>query len=720
MFKINPTTNKLDLTLSDAEVTALVADTYCPYIGATTTLNLGSQNFITTGTLGAGAITGTSFIIGANTLTTSEWAFLDGQDQAVKTTSSPTFANVVLPGNGAIYGSYSDPLNRTALKIYVDAGMYGNTGYLVFDGTSDGSGNLSNSIYVDTQSNWINFPTTTSGGIGTGGYGTSPWIAYASAINNWFTGSAIGDVAYRNLSGKLLFGTSSGAPQLAITTTGIGIGQITPTAVLHLKAGTATASTAPLKLTAGVITTVAVSGQLETDASNNLYYTNAVPTRGQIPLATAANTLFFTTTGATNVTLPTAGTLAILGANSFVGDQTLTSTYKTIYNASTEYINSANAGYLDLNATTGIRLNQNTIILDAKWIGLGTGKGLIQFNDGTIDTISFLNARVGIGASTLYSALTVGSGGYTGDYAANGILINPASNEEAALVMLSTSGTGSAIYMGGSNTVQGRLSYNNSIGSAWEFWYAWDSSQSRSFAVGPNKVTVDSQILGGLIPYTTPSASVDTGGSIPNGTYHYVVTAIDYMDEEQAGTTSSADSNEVTTTTGNNTVNITWTARTGAKSYKIYRLTSAQSVWDEPADVYLGTSSTNSYTDTAATTSAGTYPAYTHSGLANGINNNGTSWLGTGGLNILLGNVCIGTTSSETGSVGVLNIANKTAPDAHVDNQIQIYSVDSSDNTATLGLYLEQAVEDIGTFTASHKIKVKINGTEYWLQLDAV
>jgi hypothetical protein len=33
---------------------------YVPYTGATTTLNLGSQNFITTGTLGAGAITGTS------------------------------------------------------------------------------------------------------------------------------------------------------------------------------------------------------------------------------------------------------------------------------------------------------------------------------------------------------------------------------------------------------------------------------------------------------------------------------------------------------------------------------------------------------------------------------------------------------------------------------------------------------------------------------------
>lgn len=84
------------------------------------------------------------------------------------------------------------------------------------------------------------------------------------------------------------------------------------------------------------------------------------------------------------------------------------------------------------------------------------------------------------------------------------------------------------------------------------------------------------------------------------------------------------------------------------------------------------------------------------------------------------GNINIKTATTETGSTATLNIPNGTAPNAHVDNQIIIYSADSSDSTATLALYLEQAVEDIGTFTASHKIKVFINGTAYWLQLDAV
>lgn len=66
-------------------------------------------------------------------------------------------------------------------------------------------------------------------------------------------------------------------------------------------------------------------------------------------------------------------------------------------------------------------------------------------------------------------------------------------------------------------------------------------------------------------------------------------------------------------------------------------------------------------------------------------------------------------------------IANRqAAPSSLPADGIFAYAEDSSDSTSTLALYLEQAVEVIGTFTASHKIKVLINGTEYWLQLDAV
>lgn len=60
-------------------------------------------------------ITGTSFVIGANTLTTAEWAFLDGQDQAVASTSSPTFVNLTITSVTVptIYGSAASGGNLT-------------------------------------------------------------------------------------------------------------------------------------------------------------------------------------------------------------------------------------------------------------------------------------------------------------------------------------------------------------------------------------------------------------------------------------------------------------------------------------------------------------------------------------------------------------------------------------------------------------------------------
>lgn len=72
-------------------------------LGTVTTIDIngGTLDGVTIGGASAAAITGTaitgtSFVIGANTLTTSEWAFLDGQNQAVTTTSNPTFGNLTI------------------------------------------------------------------------------------------------------------------------------------------------------------------------------------------------------------------------------------------------------------------------------------------------------------------------------------------------------------------------------------------------------------------------------------------------------------------------------------------------------------------------------------------------------------------------------------------------------------------------------------------------
>ena len=103
-----------------------------------------------------------------------------------------------------------------------------------------------------------------------------------------------------------------------------------------------------------------------------------------------------------------------------------------------------------------------------------------------------------------------------------------------------------------------------------------------------------------------------------------------------------------------------------------------------------------------------------------------TTWNSTGQNNAMIldakGNLIVNHATPNGNLSGGLIIANGTSASAAVVDGIQIYAKDSSDGAAnsTLALYTEQGVEAIGTFTASHKLKVWVNGTEYWLQLDAV
>lgn len=66
----------------------------------------------------------------------------------------------------------------------------------------------------------------------------------------------------------------------------VGIGQTSPTAVLHIKAGTATAGTAPLKLTAGTNLTTAEAGAME--YNNTPHFTNSDATRRHMVLSPSA------------------------------------------------------------------------------------------------------------------------------------------------------------------------------------------------------------------------------------------------------------------------------------------------------------------------------------------------------------------------------------------------------------------------------------------------
>lgn len=74
---------------------------------ADTLYSVVSRGSVAGGNLSASTVTVTAVTIGANTLNTSEWAYLDGQNQAVTSGSSPNFNNSNMTGNISVWTNNS-------------------------------------------------------------------------------------------------------------------------------------------------------------------------------------------------------------------------------------------------------------------------------------------------------------------------------------------------------------------------------------------------------------------------------------------------------------------------------------------------------------------------------------------------------------------------------------------------------------------------------------
>jgi hypothetical protein len=130
-----------------------------------------------------------------------------------------------------------------------------------------------------------------------------------------------------------------------------------------------------------------------------------------------------------------------------------------------------------------------------------------------------------------------------------------------------------------------------------------------------------------------PTGVPGSGGSMVNGTYYYVITAIDPVGGYSVKGTQSAAQTVTTGPTGS--VALTWTAVNGAASYKIYRTTTTGS-YVTPSYIAQVTAPTVTYTDVAAAPSAGApVTAQSNTGYINYFNNSGTSWINSGNLGIM-------------------------------------------------------------------------------------
>ena len=176
-------------------------------------------------------------------------------------------------GNATITGSFnaSGSLYVSASRVYV--GTTATTQY-----TPTGSGMTIVGPYISTQNNGTleifsnNTGADNGGSIVLGGMQQGPIMYALAKIVSGFIGGSYG--------GYLSFWTelvSSGVTEkMRINKDGlVGIGTTTPTAVLHLKAGTATANTAPFKFTSGTNLTTPEAGAVEFDGTNLFFTTGS-------------------------------------------------------------------------------------------------------------------------------------------------------------------------------------------------------------------------------------------------------------------------------------------------------------------------------------------------------------------------------------------------------------------------------------------------------------
>lgn len=183
------------------------------------------------------------------------------------------------------------------------------------------------------------------------------WSNITSGKPTTLAGYGITDAVLKSgdtMTGPLNLPTNGlivGSSQLVINN-GVGVGTTSPTAKLHLAAGTAAAGTAPLKLTAGTNLTTPEPGAIEFDGTS----------------------LFYTTSGGVRQTLGTAGAgiTALTGDVSASGSGSVAATVNSVGGSTAANINTATVA-VNTNATSA---STASVLVKRDTNGVSNFKGL--------------------------------------------------------------------------------------------------------------------------------------------------------------------------------------------------------------------------------------------------------------------------------------------------------------------------------------------------------
>ncbi len=292
---------------------------------------------------------------------------------------------------------------------------------------------------------WIDMPTAGPSGLGSGGAGSSPWIAYSSAGGQWFDVAAAADINYRNLSGALNFGNAANNIAMRIKSGNIGMGTTSPTNKLDVigavSIGFNGSTAAP---TNGLI------------VNGNVGIGNTSATGYKLDVAGAIRGTTLESSGPIKVGVTTAAsstTLCLDGSNfisacssggTFTGtglaNYLVRWTSATNLSTGITYDNgtSVGIGYTNVNSSGKFVVNGNVGIgttnpgAKLQLLGNGTTTGInlrIQDNNGADKFVILDNGRVGIGTTLPLVALhVVGDGSYAASFMNGNVGIGITSN----------------------------------------------------------------------------------------------------------------------------------------------------------------------------------------------------------------------------------------------------------------------------------------------------
>ncbi len=253
----------------DGTVSLSIGGSFAP-IGATyltSTANGTLTNEVDLGSLASGFLYGT--VAGGVSTISSVSALLATGATTGATSQAQAFTNGIIAGNNSPTGDYTLTQNSVVPFTSVFTGAVANTLYLKAGNVGIGTTSPQSLLHVVSAASVSASGQEVlrlSGVTAAGTVGSGPYLNFTDANN-----TSISQIrAYREASGVagLSFSTepSSGTITEAMHITGtgnVGIGTTGPTAVLHLKAGTATASTAPLKFTSGTLLGTPEAGAIE-------------------------------------------------------------------------------------------------------------------------------------------------------------------------------------------------------------------------------------------------------------------------------------------------------------------------------------------------------------------------------------------------------------------------------------------------------------------------